>query len=125
MKKLIIGLLVGVGIFGVLSLVSPKAYAFDLLGGTCTSAGSQSAACTGQSINNPAAVAIARVTQIILLVTGVACVITVIISGIRYSLSSGDPNNVNNAKNAIIYALVGLAIAATGQFAVIFVLSKL
>jgi len=41
---------------------------------------------------------------------GVACVIVIIVAGILYSLSAGDSNQIKIAKNAILYAVVGLVV---------------
>ena len=45
-------------------------------------------------------------------VAGVVAVIIVIIAGINYSLSSGDPAKTASAKNTILYAVIGLVIIA-------------
>lgn len=58
------------------------------------------------------------------LIVGVAAVIMVIVGGFKYVISSGDSNNINSAKNTILYALVGLVIVALAQIIVIFVLNK-
>ena len=65
------------------------------------------------------------VVNILSIIIGVAAVIVIIIAGIQYMLSTGDPTKVNNSKNAILYAVVGLAIAAAARAIVVFVLSKL
>ncbi|MGK2896505.1 MAG: Mbov_0395 family pilin-like conjugal transfer protein [Candidatus Saccharimonadales bacterium] len=41
---------------------------------------------------------------------GVICVIIIIFSGILYTISQGDPGKIQTAKNAILYAVVGLII---------------
>ena len=41
---------------------------------------------------------------------GVACVIVIIVAGILYALSAGDSNQIKIAKNAILYAVVGLVV---------------
>lgn len=45
-------------------------------------------------------------------VAGVVAVIIVIIAGINYSLSAGDPAKTASAKNTILYAVIGLVIIA-------------
>ena len=65
------------------------------------------------------------VVNILSLIIGVAAVIIIIIAGIQYMLSTGDPTKVNNAKNAILYALVGLVIAVVARFVVPFILGRL
>jgi hypothetical protein len=56
-------------------------------------------------------------------IVGIAAVIMVIISGLKYVTASGDPSNVSSAKNTLLYALIGLFITALAQFLVHFVLS--
>lgn len=66
-----------------------------------------------------------RAFRIISIIVGISSIFVIIIGGLRYVLASGDPTNVNNAKNAIVYALIGLAAASSAQLLVIFVLSRL
>jgi len=47
----------------------------------------------------------------VLIAVGILCVVFIIIGGIRYITSSGDPEKVKSAKNTILYALIGLVIA--------------
>lgn len=68
---------------------------------------------------------LAKVVSLIATVTGIAAIIVIMIGGIRYAISSGDPSNINNAKNTILFALIGLGVAAIAQAIVVFVLRKL
>ena len=43
-------------------------------------------------------------------ISGAAAVIVIIIAGILYTISDGDSGKVSKAKNAILYAVVGLVI---------------
>lgn len=45
---------------------------------------------------------------------GAIALLVIIISGLRYMLANGDPGKMSQAKNTIIYALVGLAVALSG-----------
>lgn len=67
---------------------------------------------------------IETVINILSMVVGVIAVIFIIIGGLKYITSSGDANNVNSAKNTIMYALIGLVIVALAQIIVRFVLGK-
>lgn len=51
------------------------------------------------------------VARTIILLTGVASVIMVIIGGLKYILSAGDSNGIQSAKNTVLYAIVGLVVA--------------
>jgi hypothetical protein len=58
-------------------------------------------------------------------VIGVAAVIMIMVGGFKYIISSGDSSNVTSAKNTILYAVIGLVVAAMAQLLVIFVLNRL
>lgn len=67
------------------------------------------------------------ITQIINLMSvagGILAVIMLIIGGLRYILSNGDSNKTANAKNTIVYALIGLVIIAVAQVLVKTVVDK-
>jgi len=49
--------------------------------------------------------------NILLYVIGAISVIMLIVGGIRYTVSNGDSTQITNAKNTIMYAIVGLVIA--------------
>jgi hypothetical protein len=95
----------------------------------------QSAACAGlsqldstQGCGPGGQTAITKVVKAVLgvlsVVLGIAGVIMVVISGFKYITSNGDAGAVNSAKRTLIFALVGLAIAALSQFLVQFVINK-
>ena len=63
---------------------------------------------------------IRAVISILSYIVGVVAVIMVIVAGFKYTKSGGDSNNVSSAKNTLIYALVGLAVAALAQVIVHF-----
>lgn len=58
------------------------------------------------------------------IVVGVAAVIMIIYGGFRYITSGGDSSRVGNAKNTLIYAIVGLVVVALAQLIVHFVLNQ-
>ena len=58
-------------------------------------------------------------------IAGVIAVIVIAISGFRYVVSQGDPTNTAKAKNAIIYALIGLAVCVSAVTIVNFVGGRL
>ena len=68
--------------------------------------------------------AISAAINLISVVVGVIAVIMIIIGGLKYIMSSGDSNNINSAKNTILYAIIGLVIVAFAQVIVKFVLNK-
>lgn len=62
------------------------------------------------------------VIMILSIVVGVASVIVIILSGFKYIVSGGEQGKVANAKNSLLYALVGVAVAALAQLMIHFVL---
>ena len=44
-------------------------------------------------------------------IIGIVSVVVVVIGGIKYMTSAGDPNKVQSAKNTIMYALIGLIVS--------------
>jgi len=78
----------------------------------------------GTPISGTGSILLKAVT-ILDLVIGVAAVIMIIVGGLRYVLSQGDPNNTNSSKNTILYAVIGLVVAASAQILVTFILNRL
>lgn len=54
-------------------------------------------------------------------IIGAVSLLMIVISGLRYITAAGDPAKMSRAKSAIIYAVVGLAIALSGFSIVTFV----
>ena len=66
-----------------------------------------------------------QVTNTILYIVGIVAVIMLIIVGIRYVTSGGDAKKVTDAKNTVLYAIIGLVIAFLAFAIVNFVISAL
>ncbi|HSX46179.1 MAG TPA: pilin [Candidatus Saccharimonadia bacterium] len=60
--------------------------------------------------------------NILSLVVGALAVIMIILAGFKYITSGGEQQAVANAKSTLVYALVGVAVAALAQILVHFVL---
>lgn len=65
------------------------------------------------------------VANIIALVAGMAAVILIIVSGIKFVTSSGDSNGVSSAKKTIAYALVGLVVIILARTIVVFIVRRI
>jgi hypothetical protein len=77
--------------------------------------------CTnGTQVNN----IISTVINILSVIVGIAAVIMIIVGGLKYVTSGGDSAATASAKNTILYAIIGLVIAALAQFIVKYVLSR-
>jgi hypothetical protein len=79
---------------------------------------------TSNKLYGPSGI-LTRIAQIIAIIAGMAGVIMIVIGGLRYVMAAGDANAINTAKNTILFAIVGLVIAAIAQGIVLFVLSRL
>ena len=65
-----------------------------------------------------------RLTNTILLIVGLISVIMLVYGGLRYILSGGDSKKVTDAKNTILYAIIGLIISLLAFALVTFVLNS-
>lgn len=65
------------------------------------------------------------IADVLLFLVGAISVIMLIIGGIRYVISAGDQQAVTNAKNTILYAIVGIVVAFLAFAAVRFVVGRL
>jgi hypothetical protein len=61
----------------------------------------------------------------LIFIVGAVAVIFLIIGGLRYVISNGDPKNVEAAKNTILYAIVGIVVAIISFALVQFVINAL
>lgn len=66
-----------------------------------------------------------QVTNTILYIVGIIAVIMLIIGGIKYVVSGGDSKKVTDAKNTVLYAIIGLVIAFLAFAIVNFVIEAL
>jgi hypothetical protein len=65
------------------------------------------------------------VVNIISFIAGIAVVILIVVSGIRFAVSGGDSQAAAGARNMLVYAIIGLVIIALTQAIVHFVLDAL
>lgn len=66
-----------------------------------------------------------QITNTILYIVGIIAVIMLIIGGIKYVLSGGDGKKVTDAKNTVLYAIIGLVISFFAYAIVNFVITAL
>lgn len=129
MKQLLNNLLVGLAVFGtVLALAVPVAAApVDIF--------EKNPACTGNTNNAICGTTggasegiygtIKNILNIMLIIAGIVSVIIIIVGGISYSVSVGDPAKVKKAKDTILYAVIGLVVAIASFSIVNYVLGKI
>ena len=63
-------------------------------------------------------------TNVMLYLIGAISVIMLIVGGLRYVISGGDSTAVQNAKNTILYAVVGIIVAILAYAVVSFVINS-
>ena len=54
---------------------------------------------------------IKNITNVLLFILGAIAVIMLIIGGIKYTTSNGDPQSVKSAKDTILYSVIGIVVA--------------
>ena len=105
--------------------------AFAIAAGASASAltlqdGAQAAQCDGCPTNLFGDNGVFRqVTNVILYIAGVVAVIMLIVGGIKYVVSGGDSKKVTDAKNTVLYAIIGLVICFLAFAIVNFVIASL
>lgn len=117
------------------SSVAPVVSAEDVFNKVCTGTGGNASSTLCEEANKNSTKTdnglfgtngiLNKVANVLVVVVGVAGVIMVIVGGIQYTLSAGDPARVTKAKDLIIYALVGMVIAVLAKGIIVFVINKL
>lgn len=68
---------------------------------------------------------IENIVSAVIVVAGIVAVIFIIVGGVQYMTSSGDPSKTKKAKDTILYACIGLVICALAFAIVNFVISDI
>ncbi|MBR3052304.1 hypothetical protein IKG60_01635 [Candidatus Saccharibacteria bacterium] len=66
-----------------------------------------------------------QITDVVIYIAGAVAVVMLIIGGIRYVVSGGDAKKVTDAKNTVLYAIIGLVICFFSYAIVHFVINAL
>ena len=124
MKKFILASLALVGVVATAAATVPVISPAKAVNpyGACD-ANSSSAICKGKGESLSEGF-VKPTINIILWVVGVAAVIVIVVAGLKYVTSSGNPSAVSSAKTTILYAVIGLVIAVTAYAIVNFVLKS-
>ena len=67
---------------------------------------------------------IETVLHVVFVILGAISLLVITIAGLRFIISRGDAQRVKQAREAILYAIVGLIVAASGYAIVGFVLNN-
>ncbi|MDO4271390.1 MAG: hypothetical protein Q4C83_00160 [Candidatus Saccharibacteria bacterium] len=121
MKKVAVkSLVAGLAVLSIQMIVPTAAFALslpDVFSGPYRGNGQPA------DLFNGADAIIPRVINLMLFIVGVLAIFMIIYGGIRYVLSGGDNSKVKDAKNTILYAIVGLIVAILGYAIVNWVVS--
>ncbi len=111
MKSLKIKVIAGIiAIFGVGLFPLATAGAINIIGESCGS-GATAKICDAQKEDIGRTNFVQRVTNTLLYILGVIAVIAIIAGGIRYATANGDASRIKQAKDTILYAVIGLVVA--------------
>lgn len=131
MKKIIkLSVLVLVGLFGLTSLSPTIVFAAGSTGyaDVCSQDVPQgvkdAAGCPGNS-NSDLPTVIQNILNAIIGVAGIISVVFIVVGGIQYITSTGDPGKTKKAKDTILYSLIGLVICALSFAIVNFTISRI
>ena len=114
---------------GLIPAAASVAFADSISDSVCSGANSAAdstadATCSSTTNTTGLKTIAKKIVNVFSLVVGFVAVIMVIYGGFRYITSGGESGSVGNAKNTLIYAIVGLIIVALAQFIVHFALGQ-
>lgn len=131
MRRLILTFLATVTLCLPLLAAQPVA-AFDPFGSTkteCQEANADSSPCNadanqGNPLAGPDGILI-KVTNLLAIAGGVAAVVMIMVNGIRFILSGGNPDRVSGARDGVVYSVIGLIVIIAARSIIVFVLNRL
>lgn len=68
---------------------------------------------------------VANVFQVVFGLIGILSVLFVAFGGFKYVISAGNPEGIRQAKDTIVYALIGLAVGLSASLIIAFTLGRL
>jgi ABC-type Fe3+ transport system permease subunit len=110
-------------IFGVVAMPVAPAGAINVFNNNvCNTNTNDTEVCKGKG--ETIAPIIQSIVNTLLFVIGTVSVIMIIVGGIRYTTSNGDAGRVKQAKDTILYSVVGLVVALSAFVIVNFVVNQ-
>jgi hypothetical protein len=64
------------------------------------------------------------ILRVVFGIVGALAFLFIVISGFRYVISAGDPQEIAKAKNGIIYSLIGLVVSISAQIIVTWIVGN-
>lgn len=125
-QKILLPLLIVFSLGGVFVVLPDTVVAVDVIQQPCNNPNTveKPKLCGDAAAENPITAIITTATNIISAVVGIAAVIMIIVSGMRFITSAGDPAGTKGARNGIIYAAIGLVIIAIARSIVLVVVNN-
>ncbi len=80
---------------------------------------------SGQNCGGSLEVLFGNITNALIFIIGAVSVIMIIVGGLRYVTSNGDPKQAESARNTIMYSVIGIIIAIASFSIVNFVVSHI
>ena len=77
--------------------------------------------CQGDDLNT----IVKTIINTVIFIVGILTVVMIILGGVNYAISAGDPGKVTKAKNTIMYGIIGLVICILAFAIVNFILGAL
>lgn len=68
---------------------------------------------------------VTNILNAVFLIIGIIAVVVIIIGGVNYTTSQGDPSKVKKAKDTILYGIIGLIVSLLAYAIVNFVLTNI
>ena len=121
----------GVGSIAAAGLNAGVTYAADrkiLCPGTKNTYKTDLSSCpsiSGNGNKNDLMATINTIINVIIGVIGFVAVVVIILGGVQYTTSAGDPGKVKKAKDTILYGIIGLVVALLAYAIVNFVLTSI
>ena len=73
---------------------------------------------------NTTSAQVASILSVVFKIAGAVAVMVIVIAGISYIVSGGDPQRTAKAKDAILYAVIGLAVVILANVIVGFTIAR-
>lgn len=113
---------------GLLAIAPPSAYAATAAAKSpaVSSTVNQATAIKPEGLPNVTAGQdnVKSILQVVFGIIGSFALLSITLSGLKYITSAGNPQKVSEAKNGIVYSLVGLIIAISAEAIVAFVVKR-
>jgi hypothetical protein len=119
-KQIVAAFVVSLGLGGGILAFSEPVSAVNVFDQCASNV--DAAVCKAQGTDNVSSM-MKTVINILLFLIGTIAVVMIVVGGIRYTLSNGNASQVKEAKDTILYAVIGLIIAIMSYAIVNFVLT--